>query len=186
MRTLAFFTSEQPEQYKLWSCKKMCDALNYLLDDIFIRFGSKLYRRIVGIPVDTNCAPLVADLILLCYERDFMLSLSDNNQTDIIEAFNSTSRRNIDNPYFEHMVGQIYPTELQLTRANYADTEAPILDLDFSITNDIVSIKIYKKLDDFNFEIVNFPFLDGSVPRSPSFGVYILKPTSNRFHTFVR
>ena len=39
----------------------------------------------------TNCAPLVADLFLLCYERDFMLSLSDNNQTDIIEAFNSTS-----------------------------------------------------------------------------------------------
>ena len=47
---------------------------------------------IVGIPMGTNCAPLVADLFLFCYERDFMLSLSDNNQTDIIEAFNSTSR----------------------------------------------------------------------------------------------
>ena len=59
---------------------------------IYIRFGSKLYRRIVSIPMCTNCAPLVADLFLFCYERDFMLSLSDNNQTDIIEAFNSTSR----------------------------------------------------------------------------------------------
>ena len=61
----------------------------------------------------TNCAPLVADLFWFCYKRDFMLSLSDNNQTDIIiEAFNSTSRYlddllNIDNPYFEQMVGQI-------------------------------------------------------------------------------
>ena len=78
----------------------------------------------------TNCAPLVADLFLFCYERDFMLSLSDNNQTDIIEAFNSTSRYlddllNIDNPYFEQMVGQIYPTELQLKKANSSDTEAP-------------------------------------------------------------
>ena len=68
-----------------------------------------------------NCAPLVEDLFLFCYERDFMLSLSDNNQTDIIEAFNSTSRYlddllNIDNPYFEQMVGKIYPTELQLKR----------------------------------------------------------------------
>ena len=88
----AFFTSEQPKRYKLWSCKKMCDALHYLLDNIFIRFGSKLYRQIVGIPMGTNCAPLVADLFLFCYERDFMLSLSDNNQADIIEAFNSTSR----------------------------------------------------------------------------------------------
>ena len=52
----------------------------------------KLYRQIEGIPMGTNCAPLVADLFLFCYERDFMLSLSDNNQTDIIEAFNSTSR----------------------------------------------------------------------------------------------
>ena len=174
----AFFTSEQPKRYKLWSCQKMCDALHYFLDNIFIRFGSKLYRQIVGIPMGTNCALLVADLFLFCYERDFMLSLSDNNQADIIEAFNSTSRYlddllNIDNPYFEQMVGQIYPTELQLNKANSSDTESPFLDLNLSITNGIVSSKIYDKRDDFNFEIVNFPFLDGDVPRSPSYGVYI-------------
>ena len=80
---------------------------------------------------------------------------------------------NIDNPYFEQMVGQIYPTELQLNKANSSDTEAPFLDLNLSITNGIVSSKIYDKRDDFNFEIVNFPFLDGDVPRSPSYGVYI-------------
>ena len=102
-----------------------------------------------------------------------MLSLSENYQTDITEAFNSTSRYlddllNIDNPYFEQMVGQIYPTELQLNKANSSDTEAPFLDLNLSITNGIVSSKIYDKR-----MIVNFPFLDGDVPRSPSYGVYI-------------
>ena len=71
------------------------------------------------------------------------------------------------------MVGQIYPTELQLNKANSSDTEAPFLDLNLSITNGIVSSKIYDKRDDFNFEIVNFPFLDGDVPRSPWYGVYI-------------
>ena len=121
----------------------MCDALHYLLDYIFIRFGSKLYRQVVGIPMGTYCAPLVADLFLFCYERDFMLSLSENNQTDIIEAFNSTSKYlddllYIDNPYFEQMVGQIYPTELQLNKANSFDSEAPFLDLNLSITNGIV------------------------------------------------
>ena len=109
----------------------------------------------------TNCAPLVADLFLFCYERLFMLSLSDKNQTDIIEAFNSTSRYlddllNIDNPYFEQMVVQIYPTELQLNKANSSETEAPFLDLDLSIRNGIVSSKICDKGGDFNFEIVNF------------------------------
>ena len=71
------------------------------------------------------------------------------------------------------MVGQIYSTELQLIKANSTDTEATYLDLNLSITNGIVSSKIYDKRDDFNFEIVNFPFLDGDVPRSPSYGVYI-------------
>ena len=104
----------------------MCDALHYLLDNIFIRFGSKLYRQIVDIPMGTDCAPLVADLIYVL----LMLSLTDNNQTDITEAFNSTSRYvynflNIDNPYFKQIVGQIYPTELQLNMANSTDTEAP-------------------------------------------------------------
>ena len=122
----------------------MCDALHYLLDNKFIRFGSKLYRQIVGIPMGTTCAPLVEDLFLFCYERDFMLSLSDNNQADIIEAFNSTSRYlddllNIDNPYFEQMVGQVYPIGLQLNKANSSDTEASFLDFNLSITNDIVS-----------------------------------------------
>ena len=76
----------------LRSCQNMCDALHYRLDNILIRFGSKLYRQIVGIPIGTYCETLVAELFLFCYERDFMLSLSGNNQTDIIEAFNSTSR----------------------------------------------------------------------------------------------
>ena len=59
---------------------------------VFIRFDTKSYRQIVGIPMDTNCTPLVADLFLFCYERDFMLFLSDNNQADVVESFNSTSR----------------------------------------------------------------------------------------------
>ena len=71
------------------------------------------------------------------------------------------------------MVSQIYPTELQLNKANPSDTEAPLLDLDLSITNGIVSTKINDKQDDFNFEIINIPFLDGDVPHSPSYGVYI-------------
>ena len=70
----------------------MCEALISPLDNIYIRFGTKLYRQIVGIPMGTNCAPLVADLFLLCYERDFMTSLSDVKQAEIFEAFISIYR----------------------------------------------------------------------------------------------
>ena len=62
----------------------MCEAPTFLLDNIYIRFGSKLYGQIVGIPIGTNCAPHVADLFLFCYERDITLSLSADNQSDVI------------------------------------------------------------------------------------------------------
>ena len=68
---------------------------------------------------------------------------------------------------------RIYPPELQLNKANTADTEAPFLDLHLSISNGFVSSKIYDKRDDFDFDIVNFPLLDGDVPHSTSYGVYI-------------
>ena len=107
-----------------------------------------------------------------------MKDISSDNQADVIKAFNSTSRYlddlfNIDNPYFEEMVNQIYPPEWQLNKANTSDTKAPFLDLRLSISNGFVSSKIYDKRDDFDFDIVNFPFLDGDVPRRPSYGVYI-------------
>ena len=126
----------------------------------------------------TYCAPLLADLLLFCYERNFMMSLSDDKQADVIVAFNTTSRclddiLNINNVYFDNMVSQIYPSELQPNKANASDTKVAFLDLHLSISNDIVSTKIYDKRDNFDFGIVNFPFLDGDVPRSSSYGVYI-------------
>ena len=106
-----------------------------------------------------------------------MMSLSDDKQAGIHDAFNITSRylddiSNIDNVYFDNMVSQIYPSKLQLNKANTSDTEATFLDLHLSISNDIVATKIYDKRDDFDFEIVNFQILDGDVPRSTSCGVY--------------
>ena len=132
------FYSEKHKKYHAWSCQNVCDALIFLLDNIFIRFGIKLYRQVVGIPKGTNCARLVADLILFCYERDLMMSLSDDKQADVIDAFNTTSRYlddilNNNNVYFDNMVSQIYPSELQLNKANTSDTEAAVFDLHLNV-----------------------------------------------------
>ena len=117
------FTSEKNlKKYHAWSYQNVCDALTFLLDNIYTRFGTKLYRQVVGIPMGTNCAPLVADLFLFCYERDFTMSLSDDKQADVIDVFNTTFRYvddilNINNVYFDNMVSQIYPSELKLNKA---------------------------------------------------------------------
>ena len=96
-----------------------------------------------------------------------MLSFSDNNQADVVEAFNSTSHL-----YIEEMVSQIYPTKLQLNKADYFDTGVPYQDL--SITNGTVLSITYER-DDFKFETVYFSYLDGDVPCSSSYGVYVLQ-----------
>ena len=128
-----FFSSTDHRGYKLWSCQNLFEALSCLLENIYIRFGNKLYRQTVGIPMGTNCAPFVADLILFCYKRDLMTSLSDDNQADIIEAFTCISMsRYLDDPF---KIIQIYPPKLQLNKANSSDYQSPLLDFHLSISN---------------------------------------------------
>ena len=104
-----------------------------------------------------------------------MVSLSEEKQSEVIEAFSSTSRYldsllNIDNKYFDVLISQIYPSELQLNKAK--SSEAPLFDLHLSIIDGFISCKFYDKRDDFYFDIVNFPYMDGDVPRGAPYGVY--------------
>ena len=113
----------------------------------------------------------MSPLMLIC----FYCAIREGNTIDV---FNSTSRYlndllSIESLHFEQMIQRIYPGELQLNKANASDTEAAQLELNLSIHNDTVSTKIYDKRDVCDFYIVNFAFLDGDVPRRPSYGVYI-------------
>jgi hypothetical protein len=113
-KTLSLCNDQQPRKqdaHLIWAFTKV--KLNHDMGTLF--------KQIIGIPMGTNCAPQVADLFLYCYERDFMLSLSEDKQQDVIVAFNNTSIYlddifNLDNPYFDQMVSDIYPHELQLNK----------------------------------------------------------------------
>ena len=174
----AFFASEDTRRCGLWSCRGVCGVLVCLLGGVCVGFGAGLSGRIVGVPVGAGCAPLVADLFLFCYERDFMASLSDVKRAGIIGAFKSTSRYlddllHIDSPCFEGMVSRICPPGLQLSRADTSDAEAPFLGLHLSVSGGFASSDVCDKRGGFGFGVVSFPFLDGGVPRSASCGVYV-------------
>ena len=94
-----------------------------------------------------------------------------NNKLYIQSGTSCIRLGTLHSPCFEGMVGRVYPPELRLGRAGASDAEAPFFDLYLSVSNGFVSSKIYDKRDDFDFDIVNFPFLDGDVPRSASCGV---------------
>ena len=152
--------------------------ITFLMENIYVQFGDMLYQQIVGIPMGTNCAPLIADLFLYCYERSFMSNLQKSKRFDLIDKFNDTSRYlddifTIDNPEFAEHIPDIYPRELQLNKANTSDKETSFLDLNIKVVGSNIHTSVYDKRDDFGFPIVNFPWLSGDVPRLPSYGIYI-------------
>ena len=143
-----------------------------------MQFDGMVYQQIVGIPMGTNCAPLIIDLFLYCYERDFMSDLQKSKRHNLIDMFNDTSRYlddifTINNPEFEKYIPDTYPAELQLNKANTSDKETSFLDLNIKVFGSDIHTSVYDKRDDFGFPIVNFPWLSGDVPRLPSYGIYI-------------
>ena len=148
------------------------------MENINVQFDGMVYQQIVGIPMGTNCAPLIADF-LYCYERDFMSELHKSKRHDIIDMFNDTSRYlddifTIDNPEYEKYIPNIYPAvQLQLNKANTSDEETSFLDSNIKVIGSDIHISVYDKRDDFGFPIVNFLWLSGDVPRLPSYGIYI-------------
>ena len=97
-----------------------------------------VYQQIVGITMNTNCAPLIADLFLLCYEKDFMSNLHKSKQYYLLDIFNYTSRYlddifKIDNPSLEKHIPDIYSTELQLNKGNTSQKETSFFDLNINI-----------------------------------------------------
>ena len=139
-----------------------------------------VYQQIVGIPIGTNRAPLIADLFLFCYERDFVSNLQKSKRFDLLDKFNDTSRYlddifTIDNPEFAEHIPDIYPRNLQLKKANTSDKETSFLHLNIKVIGSTIHTSVYDKRDDFGFPIVNFPWLSGDVPRLPSYGIYILQ-----------
>lgn len=175
----SFFSEKPYKKYTNWTCNEMIKAVNFLLDNIYVRFGDKVYRQIIGIPMGTNCAPLIADLFLYCYEYQFMVKLhKDPTKHHLIDIFNNTCRYlddifSINNPEFSKYTNEIYPSQLTLNKSNINSNRCPFLDLDIQIFQGKLHTQIYDKRDDFSFPIVNFPFLDGDVPLAPSYGVYI-------------
>ena len=112
-----------------------------------------VYQQILGIPMGTNCAPLIADLFLFCYERDFMSILHKSKQYDLTDMFNDTSRYlddifTINIPKFEKHIPDIYPTELQLNKANTLDKETSFLDLNIKLIGSDVHTSVYDKRND--------------------------------------
>ena len=162
-----------------FSKEDIIKMLEFLVDNIFVVFAGKVFQQIVGIPMGTNGAPLLADIFLYSYEAEFIQSLLSAGKKRLASQFNFTyiyidDVLSINNTDFENYLGQMYPPELEIKDTTESNASASYLDLLLSIGRDgQLRTSLYDKRDDFNFHITNFPFLSSNIPSSPAYGVFI-------------
>ena len=141
----------------------MISLLEFLIDNICVSFGGALFQQVVGIPMDTNCAPLLAELFLYSYESEFLQKLVKDTKVHEARAFNFTCRYvddvlSINDSRFAEFLPLIYPPELEVKETTDTASPASFLDLylEFDDSGQLRT-KTYDKRDDFNFKIINFP-----------------------------
>ena len=153
--------------------------IEFLIDTVFVIFSGRVFQQTVGVPMGTNCVPLFADLFLFSYEADFIQRLLRKNEKKLARSFNFTFRYiddvlSLNNSRFGDFVDRIYPIELEIKDTTDTDTSSSYLDLHLKIDSEgRLRTKLYDKRDDFNFPIVNFPFICSNIPAASAYGVYI-------------
>ena len=158
----------------MYTADNICKMIEVLIDNIFMLFGGRLFRQVIGITMGTNCAPLLADLFLCSYENEFLDNIIRGGHRSLARSFNLCYRYTDDlivfnNKKFLDYLKEIYPSQLTFENANKSDHLVDYLDLTFIIDSESkLSTRLYDKRDDFDFHIVNFPFLSSNIPSGPS------------------
>ena len=178
-RDKSYFVKNHSKSNKKYTEDEIVQMVDFLIDNIFVQFGGRVFQQTIGIPMGTNCAPLLADLFLYSYEADFLDGLLKKKEKTLARTFNFSFRYiddvlSLNNPRFGDFLHLIYPIELEIKDTTDTVKSASYLDLYLEIdTRGRLNTKLYDKRDDFDFPIVNFPFLSGNIPEAPAYGVYI-------------
>ena len=157
------------------------NMIEFLVDNIFVVFGGggEVFQQIVGMPMGTNCALLLADIFQYSYGAEFIQFWLSTGKKKLASQFNLTYRHiddvlSINDPDFDNYLGQMYPAELEIKDMTESYNSASYLDLLLSIgRNGQLHTSLYDKRGDFNFHITNFPFLSSNIPSWPAYGVFI-------------
>ena len=168
-----YFSNKIQKGKTCYSEEQVISMLEFLIDNIFVSFGGTLFQQVVGLPMGTNCAPLLADLFLYSYESECLQKLVKDKKIHEARAFNFTYRYieyvlSINNSRFAEFLPLMYPPELEVKWTTDTASSASFLDLylEFDDSGQL-STKIYDKRDDFNFKIINFPNMCSNIPASP-------------------
>ena len=177
-RNKSYFTNDPSNGDKNDTANGICKMTEFLVDSIYVSFGGQLFRQIVGIPMGTNCVPLLVDLFLYSYENEFLDKLIKEGKGKLARKFN-LSYRYIDdlisfsNKRFKEFISDIYPKEPTISETTEFTSVASYCDVLFTRDkSNNITTKLFDKRNAFGFHIVNFPFMLSNIPSAPAYGVY--------------
>ena len=103
-----------------YTTNNICKVIEFLMDNIYVRFGGQFFRQMIGIPMRTNYAPLLADLFLYSYESEFLDELVKEGKRKLARKFNLSYRytddlNSFNNKRFKEFISDIYPKELAIS-----------------------------------------------------------------------
>ena len=148
-----YFVRNHSEAKNKYTEDDIVRMIEFLVDNIFVECGGVIFQQVIGIPMGTNCAPLLADLFLYSYEAEFIQTLIKSGKQHLAKSFHYTYRYiddvlSINNPNFGNYIVDIYPAELEIKDTTDADHRASYLDLDLSYDRDKrLQVKLYDKIE---------------------------------------
>ena len=176
-RNKSYFTSDPLNGDNKYTANDICKMIEFLVDNMYVRFCGQLFRQMVGIPIGTNCTPLLANLFLYSYENEFLDKLIKEGKRKLARKFDlsycyTDDLISFNNKRFKEFISDIYPKELTISETTES-TSVAYLDLLFiRDKSNNVTTKLYNKRNVFGFHIVNFPFMSSNIPSAPAYGVY--------------
>jgi len=174
----AYFSSSRSDTHTNFNATQLINHVNWLIDNIYVKFGNKYFRQVIGIPMGTDCAPMLANLFLYSYEYKWIDKQRSLGRYDRLAYFKNMFRYIDDllainnRDKMEILKSEIYPLELTLNQEDNLDNKCSFLDLLLKVEDKTISTSIFDKRDDFGFSIVNLPNLTGNVPKKSSYGVF--------------
>lgn len=175
----AFFSDKLHSNMSYFTVSSLIAAVVYLIDNSFIIYKGGVYKQVIGIPMGTNSAPHMANIYLAVYEQEYIKKLNQDNKKQELKLLQSIFRFQDDllvlndNAYFETIYREIYPEEMFLKKTNISSQKVNFLDTTISIFQGKFRFEHYDKRDDFNFNVISFPFMRGNLPQMQMHGLLI-------------
>ena len=157
--------------------------ITFLVNNSYVTFGSRVYRQVIGIPMGTDCAPVVANIFLFYYELKFVSSLSEEELNDKYNFTEFTSRYLDDiiifndNGEFANIFSEIYPSEMELVPTHSSDDHVNFLDLNISVKDGLFISSLFDKRTEFKFKVRSMPHFYSNAPNSSAIGTFISQLT---------